>query len=270
MPVPQTINDLDIVPAKNSPPASENVGPIANQYFQAAFAFLRQIANGAYFKPLAALSMNGQKLTNLADGDTSSSSKDAITGAQARALAYKVGDMKMWYGAVANIAKVHGPGWQLADGTNGSPDMRDAFPVGAGKAYALGATGGRNSVTAAQLPQHRHPTTESAHNHVLVDNGHNHATDEVPHSHTVPNVVGEGAGNGSVPTSGGWSAQKQVTLGTSTSRTGVTVRAAGTGISINAAKTGVTVEPDPNAPSSMDIRPPYVALLFLYYTGIGA
>ena len=38
------------------------------------------------------------------------------------------------------------------------PDMRDLFPVGAGASYAVGATGGANSVTlsVAQMPSHNH------------------------------------------------------------------------------------------------------------------
>lgn len=46
-----------------------------------------------------------------------------------------------WYGAVASIATDR-PGWQLADGTNGSPNLVDRFLVGAGSTYSLGATGG--------------------------------------------------------------------------------------------------------------------------------
>lgn len=33
-------------------------------------------------------------------------------------------------------------GWQLCDGTNGTPDLRDKFVIGAGGAYAVGAAGG--------------------------------------------------------------------------------------------------------------------------------
>ena len=34
----------------------------------------------------------------------------------------------IWSGAVSNIPT----GWQLCDGTNGSPDLRDKFVAGAG------------------------------------------------------------------------------------------------------------------------------------------
>jgi hypothetical protein len=52
--------------------------------------------------------------------------------------AFTVGQIMLWYGVLANIPA----GWQNCDGTNGTPDMRDKFPVGAGSTYALNATGG--------------------------------------------------------------------------------------------------------------------------------
>jgi microcystin-dependent protein len=75
-----------------------------------------------------------------------------------------------WRGSVASIPA----GWQLADGTNGTPDLRDKFIVGAGGTYAVGATGGAATVTltAAQIPSHTHAagtlatTSAGAHSHV--------------------------------------------------------------------------------------------------------
>lgn len=57
-------------------------------------------------------------------------------------------------GSIASIPA----GWQLCDGTNGTPDLRDKFIVGAGGAYAVGETGGADSVTLteAQMPAHTH------------------------------------------------------------------------------------------------------------------
>lgn len=48
------------------------------------------------------------------------------------------GVILLWSGAVAAIPS----GWALCDGTLGTPDLRDRFLVGAGGAYAVGATGG--------------------------------------------------------------------------------------------------------------------------------
>lgn len=44
----------------------------------------------------------------------------------------------LWSGAVVDIPS----GWQLCNGTNGTPDLRDRFLVGAGSAYAPDDTGG--------------------------------------------------------------------------------------------------------------------------------
>jgi hypothetical protein len=57
-------------------------------------------------------------------------------------------------------------GWQLCDGTNGTPDMRDKFVLGAGGAYAIGDTGGQDTVDLS----HQHDpgtlaTDSDTHNH---------------------------------------------------------------------------------------------------------
>lgn len=44
----------------------------------------------------------------------------------------------MWSGSVGSIPT----GWQLCDGTNGTPNLRDRFIVGAGSTYTPGGTGG--------------------------------------------------------------------------------------------------------------------------------
>lgn len=76
------------------------------------------------------------------------------------------------------------PGWAICDGTNGTPDLRNRFVVGAGNLYTVGDTGGEATVTlsAPQLPSHSHSISVSigaagAHFHVR-------STDTVPgHSH---------------------------------------------------------------------------------------
>lgn len=80
-----------------------------------------------------------------------------------------VGTIILWYGALGGVPV----GFQICDGTNGTPDLRDKFVVGAGTTYALGAGGGATSVTSgaggahtpailgtsltvAELPAHSH------------------------------------------------------------------------------------------------------------------
>lgn len=77
------------------------------------------------------------------------------------------GCIVMWSGAASDVPD----GWYLCDGTNGTPDLRDRFVVGAGNAYTPGATGGNAQVTLTvdQLPEHNHSAgtlaTESGGSH---------------------------------------------------------------------------------------------------------
>jgi len=70
------------------------------------------------------------------------------------------GAIIMWSGSVNDIPV----GWALCDGSNGTPDLRDRFIVGAGGAYSPGNTGGAESVTltVAQMPQHSHGASSSS------------------------------------------------------------------------------------------------------------
>lgn len=55
-------------------------------------------------------------------------------------------------------------GWFVCDGTNGTPDLRNRFVVGAGSTYAFNATGG---FADAIVPTHGHTVT-------AVNGGGNH------------------------------------------------------------------------------------------------
>lgn len=81
-----------------------------------------------------------------------------------------VGAILLWSGSVASVPS----GWALCDGTNGTPDLRDRFVVGAGSGYAVGATGGAGTVTlsTANLPAHSHTfsgttSANGAHAHTI-------------------------------------------------------------------------------------------------------
>lgn len=67
-----------------------------------------------------------------------------------------VGSIIPWYGQLANIPN----GFVLCNGSNGTPDLRNRFIVGAGSTYALGAVGGADSVTLTntQVGSHYHAT----------------------------------------------------------------------------------------------------------------
>ncbi len=76
------------------------------------------------------------------------------------------GAIIMWSGAINDIPV----GWALCDGSNGTPDLRDRFIVGAGGSYNVGNTGGSDTVrlTTSQVPSHNHTASISSsgtHNH---------------------------------------------------------------------------------------------------------
>jgi len=81
------------------------------------------------------------------------------------------GIITMWSGTLLTIPT----GWALCDGTNGTPDLRNRFIVGAGDDYVVGDNGGQASttLTTAELPGHTHTGTtdaDGAHSH-FVTNG---------------------------------------------------------------------------------------------------
>lgn len=73
---------------------------------------------------------------------------------------FQSGIIVMWSGAIGSIPS----GWVLCDGTNGTPDLRNQFVVGAGSTYAVGNSGG-------SLASHNHTAsstftgTASTHTH---------------------------------------------------------------------------------------------------------
>lgn len=54
------------------------------------------------------------------------------------ALSVPVGGIIMWSGPVGQVP----PGWALCDGTQGTPDLRGRFVIGAGGKYQVGERGG--------------------------------------------------------------------------------------------------------------------------------
>jgi hypothetical protein len=70
------------------------------------------------------------------------------------------GIISLWSGSIASIPS----GWLICDGTNGTPDLRDRFVVGAGSTYAVAATGGSANAT---LVSHTHTAS-------VADPGHLH------------------------------------------------------------------------------------------------
>jgi microcystin-dependent protein len=107
----------------------------------------------------------------------------------------------IWSGSIASIPT----GWQLCDGTNGTPDLRNKFLVGAGNSYLIGNTGGEIEVylDSPQLPTHTHPVTAGSigpvgnHGHpspsTSTQGGHVHPVTAISNSGSFPHTTGAGA-----------------------------------------------------------------------------
>lgn len=113
------------------------------------------------------------------DSDVMSPRQKMASVAYAISAEYGVpkGVIVMWSGMIADIPS----GWALCDGSNGTPDLRDKFIVGAQQddsgtaktniAGILKKTGGSVNITEANLPSHIHgagtlaAANESSHRH---------------------------------------------------------------------------------------------------------
>jgi hypothetical protein len=95
------------------------------------------------------------------------------------------GMISLWYGSIGSVPA----GWYLCDGTNGTPDLRNRFVVGAGSTYSVSQTGGSAD---AIVVSHTHTATSP-----VTDPGHVHSTE------AVVNVALPGAGSSIVLTTTG-------------------------------------------------------------------
>jgi microcystin-dependent protein len=148
---------------------------------------------GSGIAPLTSPAFTGVPTAPTAAGGTSTTQL-ATTAFVATAVASGIpaGIISMWSGSIASIPT----GWALCDGTGGAPDLRDRFVVGAGSTYAVGATGGANTVTldTTQIPSHTHTgsgstaATDLAHTHT--GSGTSGSTD-LAHTHTGSGNTGD-------------------------------------------------------------------------------
>ena len=110
----------------------------------------------AVFSSTVALGASATATTQSA-GDNST--KIATTAYVATA-AIPSGGIIIWSGASNAIPS----GWYLCNGSNGTPDLRNRFVVGAGSTYAVGATGGSAD---AIVVSHTHSVSDPGHNHTV-------------------------------------------------------------------------------------------------------
>lgn len=200
----------------------------------------------------------------------------ALMGVQTAASALLVAGMIVhWYGLAASCPA----GWAICDGTNGTPDLRDRFIVGAGNTYALSNSGGSTSqtvtvdahvLTTAEMPSHGHGINDPGHSHGVSDPGHSHGVTDPEHSHVISPMTNENA-----PGTGGTSAytgNAGGSMSTNSAATGVSIDGAGTGVSINGAYTGISTQSagsdggHSHTASITSNLPPYYGLYFIMKT----
>ena len=137
------------------------------------------------------------------------------------------GCILLWSGSIGSIPV----GWYLCNGSNGTPDLRDRFVVGAGSTYAVDATGGSAD---AIVVSHNHTASSSS---AVTDPGHVHAID------TRKDAAGGGAGEYL-----NYNVTK--TVNTQSATTGITVATTTTVASAGTSGTGANL-------------PPYYALCYI-------
>lgn len=135
------------------------------------------------------------------------------------------GGIFLWSGSIGSIPA----GYVLCNGSNGTPDLRDRFIVGAGSTYAVNASGGSAD---AVVVSHTHAAT-------VTDTGHIHNTNILINDNVGPttgNEVSSNTGN----------------------TTYINTQSAVTGISVSNATAGVS--------GTNANLPPYYALCYIMKT----
>lgn len=261
MSVPTSISQLSTTASLNGPAGVEPIGNNASLYLQAHAAFIAQTANMSAISPIAAFSMNSYQINNLAAGTANT---DAVNMSQLKAY-LPIGAIMLYSGAVANIPSVWGSNWALCNGQNGTPNLVNQFVIGAGGAYAPGATGGTTSYTlsVANMPVHSHGVYDPGHAHGVADPGHAHGVYDPGHSHSIfsgsQSYVTSGDGQFMLG-SGGTGFRYNTRNDAAT--TGIGIYGAGTGIGIYGASTGISIN-NTGSGAAFTVIPPYYALCYV-------
>ena len=200
------------------------------------------------------------------------------------------GIIVLWYGIIAEIPE----DWVLCDGTEGTPDLRDRFVVGAGGNRAVNATGGQSTINGVVNHTHDIAVNESPHNHTQnahthiqdahthTQNSHNHTQDA--HNHTqnsfAPRILNSGTAGtvGVQGASAASNANASNAATTATNQAATATNQAATAVNQNATATNQNATPTNNAAStgitassanpaggvaSIDITPPFYALAYI-------
>lgn len=112
---------------------------------------------------------------------TGDNSTKVATTAFVQGAGLPSGCIVLWSGSVASIPS----GWYLCNGSNGTPDLRNRFIVGAGSTYSVGGTGGSAD---AIVVSHTHTAT-------VTDPGHLHSISAIAPNETGIGEVTTGSGD---------------------------------------------------------------------------
>lgn len=117
-------------------------------------------------KTLTSPTVSGGTINNAVIGGATAAAATVtdltVTGTVTGVNIVPSGGIIMWSGSIASIPA----GWYLCNGSNGTPDLRNRFIVGAGSTYAVAATGGSAD---AIVVSHTHTAS-------VTDPGHTHTT----------------------------------------------------------------------------------------------
>ena len=178
------------------------------------------------------------------------------------------GIIAVWSGSEGSIPS----GWYLCNGSNGTPDLRNRFIVGAGSGsnYSVGNTGGSDTVTlsTSQIPSHSHTTNNHSHNASVSDPGHGHSVSvsDPGHQHNT-SVTGAklfpGYGGAHVPY-GGSGGYPGTHFNMSNANTGISANAsnANTSVNVSIGNQNPTTN-NTGGGGSHENRPPYYALCYI-------
>jgi len=166
-----------------------------------------------------------------------------------------IGTVAIWTGALNTVPD----GWQVADGTNGTLDLRDKFIVGAGSLYNNGTTGGSAE---SRLPSHTHTATSVS---AFAGNalaGHTHGVTDPGHAHTARLYFYDSATPRSWFRASHASSDQGTSVPTDTSTTGITINSQTGGTPSGIVTTATTNSTEGVNPSNGNL-PPYMALYYI-------
>lgn len=161
------------------------------------------------------------------------------------------GMILIWSGSLGAIPS----GWALCDGTNGTPDLRDRFVVGAGNLYARNAVGGSKD---AIVPAHTHTATSTFVGSPMAN--HSHTITDPGHTHSLTSYNSGGVTGASTYTASGVTGAPSYTTSSLSATTGISVNAGSAGTPTGAVTTVVASSGTSVTDANL---PPYYALAYI-------